>query len=175
MDGMIRYYIVTKYKGISKKNPQNTHLFFIPVDPKKYMYLALIGKMDEEEEGSDNVYAAQLLVKIHDEVIDEIINGEIDYFKDRFIEVESLKCKSSNPSPGKYIITVQKKGFNIQSNVELDYQIEYSTAQRRIYTLKADLNLITGDVNEKDMKMVAAKQMAFMGGLERFNEMEHII
>jgi len=82
MEGIIRYCVVKKYVGLSKKSPQNTHLFFIPVDPKKYMYLALVGKMSEEEI-ENNVYAAQLLVRLPEEIVDETIQGEIEYFKNR--------------------------------------------------------------------------------------------
>ena len=175
MEGIIRYCIVKKYVGISKKNPKNTHLFFIPVDPKKYMYLALVGKMsDEESEEDNNVYAAQLLVRLPEEIVDETIQGEIEYFKNRFIEIEALPCKSLNPSPGKYIINIPKKGFNIKSDIEINYQIEYSTNERRIYLIHADLTLVTGDIYESDVKMVAAKQIAFMGGKQRFKEMLQI-
>ncbi len=171
MDGIIKYCIVKKYKGLFRRHPSNTHLFFIPVDPKKYMYLALIGKMTDED---DNLYASQLLVKLSEDIFEETLNGEIEYFGNRFVEVETLKCKSHNPSPGKYIINIPQKGYNIKSDIELDYQIEFSTVQRRIYTFKADLNLVTGEVNQQDMKMVAAKQIAFIGGIKRFNEMKKI-
>lgn len=172
MEGTIRYCVVKKYKGLFlRKHKNNTHLFFIPVAPKKYMYLALIGQMTDEE----NTYAAQLLVKLPEEIVDETINGEYDYFGKRFVEVESLKCNSKNPSPGKYIITISKKGDNIKSNLEIDYQVEYSTVGKRIYLIKGDLNLVTGEVNQKDMKMVAAKQISFMGDKERFEENKKII
>lgn len=171
MDGTIRYCVVKKYSGILiRKHKNNTHLFFIPVDPKKYMYLALVGQLTEEED----TYAAQLLVKLPEEIIDQTIEGEYEYFGERFVEVESLKCKSTNPSPGKYIITLQKKGFNIKSNLEINYDVEYSTVARRIYLVKGDLNLITGEITNQDMKMVAAKQAAFMGNKQRFEEMKRI-
>ena len=38
--------------------------------------------------------------------------------------------------------------------------------------LNADLTLATEDITEDDMKMVAAKQVAFMGGRKRFKEMK---
>lgn len=168
MDGTIKYCIVKRNRNIFlHKDPTNTHLLFIPVDPKKYMYLALVGKMDEEED----IYIAQLLVRFPEEVFEDTINEEIEYFGKRFIEVETLKCKSSNPSPGKYIINPSKKGVNILSNLEINYALEYSTVGRRMYTIKGDLNLVTGDVTQKDMNMVAAKQVAFMGGKQRFEEM----
>lgn len=171
MDGIIRYCVVKKYKGLfMKKHKNNTHLFFIPVDPNKYMYLALVGQLTEE----DDTYVGQLLVKINEDIIDETINGEYDYFGDRFVEVESLKCHSTNPSPGKYIITISKPGFNIRSNLEIDYQIEYSTVTKRMYLIKGDLNLVTGEISEKDIRMVATKQMAFIGNKERFEEMKQI-
>lgn len=171
MDGTIRYCVVKKYSGMFiKKHKNNTHLFFIPIDPKKYMYVALIGQLSEEED----TYAAQLLIKLSEEIIDQTIEGEYEYFGDRFVEIESLKCKSSNPSPGKYIINIPQKGFNIKSNLEITYEVEYSTIARRIYLIKGDLTLITGEITNQDMKMVAAKQAAFMGNKQRFEEMKKI-
>lgn len=174
MDGFIKYCIVKKYMGTSKKHPTNTHLFFIPIDPKKYMYLALIGKMTEDETENSNKYVAQLLVRLPEEIIENTIEGEKEYFKDRFVEIESLDCKSMNPSPGKYVINISKKGFNIRSNIEIDYQIEYSSQERKIYMITGDLNLVTGEVTDQDMKMVAAKQVAFLGSKKRFKEMINI-
>jgi len=171
MDGTIKYFVVKKYKGLLiKRHKNNTHLFFIPVDPKKYMYLALIGQLSDEED----TYAAQLLVRLPEEVIDETIEGEYEYFGERFVEVESLKCKSLNQSPGRYSIALPKKGFNIRSNLEIEYQVEYSTVSRRIYLIKGDLNLITGEITDQDIKMVASKQAAFMGDKQRFEEMKKI-
>ena len=69
-------------------------IFFIPVDPKKYMYLALVGKMsDEESEEDNNVYAAQLLVRLPEEIVDETIQGEIEYFckKCHYIDLKPIK------------------------------------------------------------------------------------
>jgi hypothetical protein len=170
MDGFIKYCVVKKYKGLIKKHKSNTQLLFIPIDPKKYMYLALIGKLTDEE----NTYAAQLLVKVSEDLIEDLITGEYDYFKERFVEVESLPCKSSNPSPGKYIITILKKGFNINSNLEINYELESSSLSRRIYLIKGDLNLVTGDINNQDMKMVAAKQSAMIGNKKRFEEIAKV-
>jgi len=170
MNGTIKYFVLKKYKGITKKHKSNTHLFFVPVDPKKYMYLALVGQLTEE----NNSYAAQLLVRFPEELLDSMIVGEIEYFKNRFVEVESLNCKSTNPSPGKYIIKPIKKGFNIISNLEINYQIEYSTEARKIYLINGNLNLVTGEISNQDMKMVAAKQDAFMGDKQRFEELKNM-
>jgi len=171
MDGTVRYLIVKKHKGsLNKKTASNTHLFFIPIDPKQFMYIAVIGQIEEEE----NTYVAQLLVKIPEDIIDDTINGEFEYFGDRLVEIESLECKSSNPSPGKYVINFPKKGMNILSDIELNYQVEYSTIQRRIYILKGNLNLVTGDVEMKDMSSIAAKVMKDLGGRKRFQEMQTI-
>lgn len=171
MDGIIRYCVVKKYQGaFRKKHAGNTHLFFIPIDPKQCMYVALVGQLTEEE----NTYAAQLLVKLDEDIVDATIEGEYEYFQDRFVEIESLPCRSHNPSPGKYIINLQKKGININSDLEISYQIEYSTVARRIYLINGDLNLVTGEISSDDIKMQAVKQIAFMGDKERFEEMKKI-
>lgn len=143
MNGTIRYCVVKKRKGLLKRQPIYTHLFFIPIDPKKYMYLALIGKDVDDQE---NTYAAQLLVKLTDEIMDDTLAGEYEYFGKKFIELEALKCKSTSPTQGKYIVTIPKKGDYIKSNLEIEYQVEYSTVEKRIYLLKGELNLVSGDI-----------------------------
>ncbi len=142
MNGTIRYCVMKKRKGLLKRQSVYTHLFFIPVDPKKYMYMALIGKDVDDE---DNTYAAQLLIKISDEIMDDTLAGEYEHFGKKFIELEALKCKSSSPSKGKYIITIPKKGSHIKSNLEIEYQVEYSTIEKRIYMLRGELNLVSGE------------------------------
>ena len=143
MNGTIRYCVVKKRKGLLKRQLIYTHLFFIPIDPKKYMYLALIGKDVDDQE---NTYAAQLLVKLTDEIMDDTLAGEYEYFGKKFIELEALKCKSTSPSQGKYVVTIPKKGDYIKSNLEIEYQVEYSTVEKRIYLLKGELNLVSGDI-----------------------------
>jgi hypothetical protein len=168
MDGNFYYYVLKQYKGILRKeHDRNTQLFFVPVDPKKYMYLIVIGKSEDEEK----TWLSQLLVRVTDEVIEDTIYGESEYFGDRFVEVENIKCKSTNPSPGKYLINFPKKGINVLSNLEIDYRLEYSTSKNRIYSIKGDLNLVTGEINYQDVRMVAAKQIAFMGKKDRFKEL----
>lgn len=143
MNGTIRYCVVKKRKGLLKRQPIYTHLFFIPIDPKKYMYLALIGKDVDDQE---NTYAAQLLIKISDDIMVSTLAGEYEYFGKKFIELEALKCKSTSPSQGKYVVTIPKKGDYIKSNLEIEYQVEYSTVEKRIYLLKGELNLVSGDI-----------------------------
>ena len=147
MNGIIRYCVMKKRKGLLKRQPVYTHLFFIPVDPKKYMYLALIGKDVDDQE---NTYAAQLLVKLSDEIMESTLAGEYEHFGKNFIELEALNCKSSSPSQGKYIITLPKKGTYIRSNLEIEYQVEYSTTDKRVYFIKGDLSLVSGDVTAPD-------------------------
>lgn len=167
MTESLYYFILKNYKGLlRKKHKSNNHLFLVPTGTKKYMYLAIIGKLEDEE----NTYVAQLLVRISDDIVDKMIEGEKDYFSSRFVEVEKLNCKVLNPSSGEYIVKLKEKGENILSNLEINYQVEYSTNARRLYFIKGDLNLITEEVNEKDMKMVANKQSAFIGDKKRFEE-----
>jgi len=141
MDEMIRYCVVKKSKGLFKKKSLYTHLLFVPIDPNQYMYLALVSQMTEE----DNTYVAQLLVKLSDEIMEDTLRGEYEHFGTKFVEVEALKCKSSKPSQGKYIVNIPRKGSYIKSNLEIEYQVEYSTVDKRMYLLKGELDLIPGD------------------------------
>ncbi len=149
MDGTIRYCVVKKYKGALKRKPVYTHLLFVPIDPQKYMYLALVGK-DIDDEG--NTYAAQLLVRLPEEILDDTIKGEHEYFGKKFFEVETLNCTSSNPSQGRYIISIPQKGNYFKSDIEIEYQLEYSTIERLIYLLRGEIDIISGDVSKEDFE-----------------------
>lgn len=149
MDGTIRYCVVKKYKGKLKREPAYTHLLFVPIDPQKYMYLALIGKDIDDVE---NTYAAQLLIKLSEEITEKTIQGEHEYFGKNFIEVEALNCTSANPSQGKYNISIPQKGAYIKSDLEIEYQLELSTVDKRIYIIKGEINIISGDVTEENFE-----------------------
>ena len=149
MDGTLRYCIVKKYKGKFKREPSYNHLLFVPIDPQKYMYLALIGKNIDDV---PDTYAAQLLVKLPEEITEKTIQGEHEYFGKNFIEVEALNCTSSNPAQGKYIISIPQKGTYIKSDIDIEYQLELSTVERRVYLLKGEINIISGDVTEEDFE-----------------------
>ncbi len=149
MDGTIRYCVVKKYKGKLKREPAYTHLLFIPIDPQKYMYLGLIGK---DLDDVPNTYAAQLLIKLSEEITEKTIQGEHEYFGKNFIEIEALNCTSSSPSQGKYIISIPQKGAYIKSDLEIEYHLELSTVDKRIYIIKGELNIVSGDVTEEDFE-----------------------
>ncbi|MGD0279691.1 MAG: hypothetical protein ABSC11_10335 [Smithella sp.] len=147
MNGTVRYCVVKKYKGKLKREPAYTHLLFVPIDPQQYMYLGLIGK---DLDDVPNTYAAQLLIKLPEEITEKTIQGEHEYFGKNFIEVEALNCTSSNPSQGKYNISIPQKGTYIKSDLEIEYQLELSTVDRKIYILKGEINIVSGNVTEED-------------------------
>ena len=111
------------------------------------MYVGLIGK---DLDDVPNTYAAQLLVKLPEEITEKTIQGEHEYFGKNFIEVEALNCTSSNPSQGKYIISIPQKGAYIRSDLEIEYNLELSTVEMRIYILKGELTLVSEDVIAED-------------------------
>jgi hypothetical protein len=77
--------------------------------------------------------------------MDETLAGEYDHFGKKFIELEALECKSSSTSQGKYLVKIPQKGSYIKSNLEIEYQLEYSTTDKRIYFIKGELNLVSGE------------------------------
>jgi hypothetical protein len=163
MKGTTRYFILKRTPGrLDKKSSSNTHLFFIPVDPHHYMYIGLIGQLTDEE----RTYAAQLFVKLPEDLLDETINGELEYFGERLEDMEDLNCTSFVSSPGKYIIQFPRTGNNIKSDLELVYQTEYSSSDRKIYFVKGDLNLVMGDIeeDESDISQIAARQKRIVMG-----------
>lgn len=174
MNGITKYFILKKSTAkLNTKSNTNTHLFFIPMDTHHYMYLGLIGQLTDE----DNTYAAQLFVKLPEDILEDTIAGEYEFFDNRLEEMESLECSTTSPSAGKYIITFPKKGVNIKSDLEIEYKVEYSTSDKRIYFVKGDLNLVAGEVEEdkSDMSQIAARQIKIMGGKKRLKEMNELV
>lgn len=171
MSRKIYYFVLKNYKGrIQKVHKGNTHLFMIPINPKKYTYLILIGKSEDEE----NVYYAHELARIPEDILENLINGEKEYFGDRFVEVESLYCRTTDQAPGHYLIYLPTTGINLFSNLEIQFQLDYSSNTRKIYSIRGELNLVSGEINEKEIGMIVNKQIAFMGDVKRFKEIQKI-
>ena len=166
------YYCVLKnYKGLfKKKHIGNTHLFLVPISDNKYLYLGVIGEL-EDEPGN---YATQLIVKLPSDIVDQVIDEEINYFGDRFLVVEELKCTPAITSAGVYDIKIPQKGDMILSNLHIEFNVDISTNSRRIYTVTGDFNFESEDIKStSDLKMVAAKQMAKIGGEKKYDDLMH--
>ena len=139
---MIRYCVVKKHKGLLKRRLLYTHLLFVPADLNQYLYLALVGQMTEK----DDTYVAQLLVKLPDEILNDTIRGEHEHFGKKFVEVETLECGASHSSQGRYVINIPRKGSYIRSDLDIQYQLEYSTVDKRMYEVKGELRLAAGEI-----------------------------
>ena len=166
------YCILKNYKGsLKKKYLGNTHLLLIPIDEDNYLYLGMVGEINHEQEENEKrkLYAAQLIVKLPTEIIDEIIDEEENYFPDRFILMETLDCIPKKISSGEYNIKIPKKGNMILSDLHIELDNDYSSNNRIIYLLKGKFSFETADIKSTvNMKMIAAKQMAYMGNKVRF-------
>ena len=165
------YYCVLKnYKGLfKKKHIGNTHLFLIPISEDTYLYLGMIGEL-EDDPGN---YATQLIVKLPTEIVNEVIDEEIKYFEDRFVVIEELKCSPRKIAAGEYDIKIPQKGNMILSNLHVEFNVDVSTNSKRIYTLTGEFNFESEDVkSSSEIKMVAAKKLALMGGDKKYKDMQ---
>ena len=158
----IYYCVLKNYKGIFiKKSSKNTHLFFIPKPNKEYLYLALIGKLNNRQD----TYTCQLLVKQPGSLIHQIINGEKEHFGERFEIIESLNCESKEIGEEEFLIKLSNKGTNISSNLVLMYSPDLSSGKQMIYVLKGNLNLYTEEVDTKSTRMLGLKKKSFLGNI----------
>jgi hypothetical protein len=167
------YYNVLKmYKGTLKKTYKgNTHLLIVPIAQKKYLYLAIIGKLVDEE----NSYACQLIVSIPSRLVGSIITGEEEHFGDRYVVVEKLKCEPQITGENHYNIALESPGKakNIKSDLTVEYHPEFNLGSKRIYVVSGVLEFETEEISSKgEMGMTAAKQSALMGKKDRFEEPE---
>jgi hypothetical protein len=164
---MILYYCVLKnYKGIfKKKHVGNTHLFLVPISEEAYLYLGMIGELIDNK----GVYATQLIIRLSSEIVEDIIEKEKEYFKDRFIVLEEITCTPTKITSGEYDIKLDEKGKMILSDLHIDFEADYSTDKRRIYLMTGEFDFESSDIKSTtDMKMSADKKMAYMGDKTRY-------
>ena len=159
------YYCVLKhYKGLfKKKHVRNTHTLMIPITETHSLYVVLIGRSTEDE----TVFYAQSVAKVPYDIVETIIDGEIEYFDERFSVLEKIPCSVSKIKDI-YISKIHNKGKYIKSNILTTFNEEESTNKRRIYVIKAKIDLELSDaITPENLGMVASKIMAKFGDLDR--------
>jgi len=168
----IYYNVLKMYKGTLKKTYKgNTHLLIVPITPRKYLYLAVIGQLIDQH-GS---YACHLVVSIPSRLVDSIISGEEEHFGDRYVIVEKLKCEPQIIGESHYNIALEnpEKAKNIKSDLTIEYHPEFNLGSKKIYVVTGELKFETEEISSKgEMGMTAAKQSALMGKKSRFEEPE---
>lgn len=169
MNNSTYYCVLKNYKGLfRKKHLGNTHLFLVPIDTDNYLYLGLIGELEEEP----GTYATQLIVKLPSEIIEDVITEEINYFKGRYQVIEELNSTPKKIESGHYDIKIIKPGKFIKSkNLDIEFNVDYSTNSRRIYLIKGEFEFESSDItSNSNVGMMANKQMAYMGSKTRFEQ-----
>lgn len=169
MSNLTYYCVLKNYKGLfRKKHLGNTHLFLLPIDSENYLYLGLIGELENEP----GIYATQLIVKLPSEIIEDVITEEINYFKDRYLVIEELNSSPKKIESGHYDIKIIKPGKFIKSkNLDIEFSVDYSTNARRIYLMKGEFEFESSDItSDKKIGMMATKQSAYIGDKTRFEQ-----
>ena len=148
------YCILRHYKGIFKKRfLNNTHLFILPRTDTDYLYLALLGERTE----APDTYACAYITRIPDELLNFIIEGEKDYFNERFEIIEETPAEVSTLEKYKYLIRLKRKSkVFLSREIILTYQREESTPKQRFYNLVSKLNLEMGEITTSSPSVVRA-------------------
>ena len=148
------YCILRHYKGVFKKRfLNNTHLLILPRTDYDYLYLALLGERTE----SPDTYACAYITRIPDELLNFIIEGEKEYFKERFEVVEETPAEVSTLEKYRYLIRLKGKSeVFLSKKIILTYQKEESTPKQRIYNLVSKLNLEMDELNKSSLGVVRA-------------------
>lgn len=158
------YYCVLKnYKGLLKKRFVDfTHLFILPRTDQDYLYLSLLG---ERTEVSD-VFACVYITRVPNEILSNIIDGEKEYFGNRFELVDEVRAKVKTIEKGTYLINLKKLTDVFQSKeMIIVYQQKESTTKKRIYNLVSKLNLHTNEIDPLSLKMVASRNIELINTL----------
>jgi hypothetical protein len=138
------YCVLTFKKGLLRKKTKKVHLFFLPVSFTNYFYIALIGKLSDEE----NSYVSQLMVSFPAELLEEVIKGKQEYFGERFSVVEELQCipLKKNNNTTKIVVSGKKQALVVKSNILLTFDDFLTTGSKKIYILRGKLDLDIGEV-----------------------------
>lgn len=176
MPDVLYYCVLKNYKGIFRKKFRgNTHLFFIPLDNNLYGYFSLIGKMVDEPQDLPegfNRYACKLIVKIPADIVQTVIDHQIDYFKGRLQVVEQVECKVKKMSDGTYFIDTNKGHF-IKSDLILAYQVEYSTPEKRVYTIDGSLDFMATEISDtRQLKTDMLRQNAILSQIKATSQIK---
>ena len=146
------YCILRHYKGIFKKRfLNNTHLFILPRTETDYLYLALLGERTE----APDTYACAYITRIPDELLNFIIEGEKEYFKERFEIVEETPSEVITIEKSKYLIRLKGKSkIFLSKDLIVTYQKEQSTPKQRIYNLVSKLNLEMEEISKSSREKI---------------------
>jgi len=150
----VYYCILKHYKGLFRKRFQNNlHLFILPRTDYDYLYLALLG----ERIGAYDTYACIYITRIPDEILNVIIEGEKEYFKERFEIVEEIPAEVSTLEKYTYLIRLKGKSkVFLSKEIILIYKKEESTPKQRIYDLVSKLDLEMEEVHKSSLDVLRA-------------------
>ncbi len=154
------YYCILKhYKGLFRKRFSNsTHLFILPRTESDYVYLALLG----ERVRVRDTYACVYITRIPDELLNIIIEGEKNYFKDRFAIVEEIPAEVSTIEKSTYLIRLKGESkIFLSKEMILAYQEGESTPKQRIYNLVSKLNLEVDELNKSALSLFGERNLNF--------------
>jgi len=160
MDRHIYYCILKKYKGLFKKKLVGvTHLFILPRTESDYLYLALLGERTEVT----GTYACVYIVRVPDEILDNILDGEKEYFGDRFEIIEHKLGEVKTLHKGTYLIKLKEDSdVFLKKEILLTYQEKESTPKKRIYNLVTKLDLETKEVGFEKLGEFALKSLILL-------------
>lgn len=162
MATIITYSIFKTYKGIfTKKHAGNEHLLFVPAGDD-FLILSLLGKFNNDDIATQQILRAPISSM-------NIILNEIKKSSEDFVIIEQVPCTVKSSTKGNYKVSLQKKGTNIASNLNISFEPEYSSGNIKIYSIKGKLMIVMGeDVNDStQLKMAAMKKQAKLGGIFR--------
>lgn len=160
MDRQVYYCILKKYKGLFKKKFVGvTHLFILPRTESDYLYLALLGERSEVT----GTYACVYITRIPDEILDNIIAGEKEYFGSRFEIIEHKLAEVKTVQKGAYLVRLKEDSdVFLKKEILLTYQEEESTPKKRIYNLVSRLDLETRDIGFESLGKFALKSLILL-------------
>jgi len=132
-------------------NPRPVWLLLIAI--ALILGLALLGERTE----ACDTYACVYITRIPDEILKVILEGEKEYFKERFEIVEEIPAEVSTLEKSTYLIRLKGKSkVFLSKEIILIYQKDESTPNQRIYNLVSKLNLVMKELNKSSLDVLRA-------------------
>ena len=155
---IMHYYVLKTYEGFFKKrHVGNTHFLCIPISNREFITVVLLG----EATGTDNKWIVAQITRAPLQFLQPMLDDmKKQLGEDAFINIESIAVKPKEASKGLYNITLLQKGVYIKSNFTLEFEPEFSTDGRNLYSMEGNFDFYTVDMNMRTAKMQAAKAVA---------------
>jgi hypothetical protein len=133
------------YAGILKDGDRALNLLLFPIPQSNvYLFLTIAGKSNE-----DNKFLCKVVTTIPEELIDEFIKHEAQFFGEDMSIIEQIPCMAKKVGYKQYEVIPNKEGRVIKGRLLLSVYDE----KKRLYILRGKITLPTHLQQNQDLSL----------------------